>query len=141
VLLREAGFTVDDKPKRRSGGVDVTLVATDIEGHEWLVDVVGGYTVARPGLRRTDVLERTLGRAARLSGFGARRLLVLATDMPSRRAAGAKALAAARGVLMVDVVPVDATTEATATAVAERLRAYGTSRGARESIGDLIAGD
>jgi modification methylase len=136
-LLSDAGFTVDAKSRRKSGGVDVTLVATAPSGHEWLVDVVGGFTVGRPGLRRTDVLERTLGRAARLSDFGTRRLLVLATDLPPRRSAGAKALAAARGRVLVDVVPVDA---ATGTATA-RLRAYASADGVCAPIGDLIAGD
>ena len=123
-LLREAGFVVDERTKRRSGGVPVTLLATDAAGHEWLVDVVGGFTVARPGLRRAEVLERTLGRAARLSDFGAHPLLVMATDLPPPRSAGARALAAARGRLLVDVVPVDASDPVLAGVVAERLAAY-----------------
>ena len=138
-LLRGAGFAVDATTKRKSGGVDVTLVAADPAGHEWLVDVVGGFTVGRPGLRRTDVLERTLGRAARLSGFGDHRLLVMATDMPPRRSTGAKALAAARGRLLVDVLPVDASDEGAA--VHDRLRAYAAAGGAPEPVGDLIAAD
>src|ERR671910_1509115 len=59
-LLRAAGFAVDDKGRRKVSGVDVPLVATDTSGHEWLVDVVGGFSITRPGLRRTDVLERAL---------------------------------------------------------------------------------
>jgi site-specific DNA-methyltransferase (adenine-specific) len=118
-LLARAGFAVDARGRRRPGGLDVPLVATDPGGHEWLVDVVGGFTLARPGLRRNDVLERTLGRAARLSGFGAERLLVLATDMPRRGSPGAAALAPARGRLFVDVLPIEA-----AAATVERLAAY-----------------
>jgi DNA modification methylase len=153
-LLEAAGFTVDARSKRRSGGVDVTAVATDPGGREWLVDVVGGFTIARPGLRRTDVLERALGRAARLSGFGEHRLLVLATDLPPHRSAGAKALAAARGRVLVDVLPVDE--GGAAARVVERLRAYaaadrpdGGARGGSDGrertdvpapIGDLITG-
>jgi site-specific DNA-methyltransferase (adenine-specific) len=121
-LLAEAGFAVDSRSKRTAGGVDVTVVATDGAGREWLVDVVGGFTIGRPGLRRIEVLERTLGRAARLSGHGARRLLVLATDVPRARTPGGKALVEARGRLFVDVLPVD---PPTTTAVVERLRAYG----------------
>jgi hypothetical protein len=133
-LLRAAGFVVDTTAKRQSGGVAVTMVATDRGGHEWLVDVVGGFTVARPGMRRVEVLERSLGRAARMSDFGAQRLLVMATDLPPRRSAGARALASARGRVMVDVLPVDAADPATAGQVAERLAAYAAARG-REGSG------
>jgi site-specific DNA-methyltransferase (adenine-specific) len=139
-LLSAAGFAVDAGARRKSGGVDVTLVASDARGREWLVDVVGGFTVARPGLRRTDVLERTLGRAARLSGFGAARLLVLATDVPARRSAGAAALAAARGRVYVDVLPLDGGPGGGRGAedTVARLRAY--AAGADEPVGDLLAG-
>jgi DNA modification methylase len=139
-LLSAAGFAVDAGARRKSGGVDVTLVATDARGREWLVDVVGGFTVARPGLRRTDVLERTLGRAARLSGFGAARLLVLATDVPARRSAGAAALAAARGRVYVDVMPLVGGPGGGRGAedTVERLRAY--AAGADEPVGDLLPG-
>jgi site-specific DNA-methyltransferase (adenine-specific) len=133
-LLREAGFAVEAPARRKSGGVDVALVATDPAGREWLADVVGGFTVARPGLRRTDVLERTLGRAARLSGFGAHRLLVLATDVPGRRSAGAAALGSARGRVFVDVLPIEA-----GAAAVERLAAYAAAAAA-DPIGDLLTG-
>ena len=93
----------------------------------------GGFTVGRPGLRRTDVLERTLGRAARLSAFGSHRLLVLATHMPGRRSAGAAALASGRGRLYVDVLPVELEEPTVA-----RLRAYGGAGGRADPIGDLL---
>ena len=132
-LLTAAGFSLDAPTRRKSGGVDVTLVATDPGGHEWLVDVVGGFTVSRPGLRRTDVLERTLGRAARLSAFGTHRLLILATHMPGRRSAGAAALAAGRGRLYVDVLPVEREEP-----TVDRLRAYAAAGGHPDPIGDLV---
>jgi modification methylase len=135
-LLRDGGFAVDDKSRKKVGGVDVTLLATDGAGGEWLVDVVGGFTVGRPGLRHRDVLERTLGRAARLSGFGARPLLVMATDMPGRRSAGAAALGEARGRVFVDVLPVEST-EATV----ERLRGYANAGGPSPPIGELLVPD
>jgi hypothetical protein len=50
----------------------------------------------------------------------------MATDLPPRRSAGARALASARGRVMVDVLPVDAADPATAALVAERLAAYAT---------------
>jgi DNA modification methylase len=153
-LLAEAGFAVDVPTKRKAGGVDVAAIATDLSGHEWLVEVVGGFTIGRPGLRRTDVLERALGRAARLSDFGARRLLVLATDVPPARTAGGKALAAARGRVLVDVLPIDLPQGSPAGGavdardsydghdpVVARLRAYATAADGARPIGDLIAPD
>ncbi|HEX6419711.1 MAG TPA: site-specific DNA-methyltransferase [Acidimicrobiales bacterium] len=137
-LLGRSGFAVDGRASRKSGGVDVALVATDPTGHEWLVDVVGGFTIGRPGLRRTDVLERALGRAARLSDFGRHRLLVMATDLPPRRSAGAGALAAARGRVLVDVLPVDVADGPAADAVEGRLRAYAAGGGHAAPVGDLL---
>jgi DNA modification methylase len=134
-LLRKGGFAVEEATRRKVGGVDVTLLATDAAGREWLVDVVGGFTVGRPGLRHTAVLERALGRAARLSGFGARPVLVMATDLPGRRSAGAAALAQARGRVFVDVLPVES-----AAPTVERLRVYGEARSS-QPIGELLVPD
>jgi DNA modification methylase len=135
-LLRQAGFVVDERVRKKVGGVDVALLATDRTGREWLVEVVGGFTVGRPGLRHGDVLERTLGRAVRLSGFGARPLLVIATDMPGRRSAGAAALGEARGRAFVDVLPVES-----ADATVERLRQYARATGSSQPIGELLVPD
>jgi DNA modification methylase len=139
-LLAAAGFAVDTATKRKAGGVNVAAVAIDPAGREWLVEVVGGFTIGRPGLRRTDVLERTLGRASRLSDFGARPLLVLATDVPPARTPGGKAIAAARGRVLVDVLPVDLPVGSpTGDLIAARLRAYATVADGARPIGDLIA--
>ncbi|MGH9229392.1 MAG: DNA-methyltransferase [Acidimicrobiales bacterium] len=135
-LLRDAGFAVDEGARKKVGGVDVTLLATDHAGHDWLVEVVGGFTVGRPGLRHGEVLERALGRAVRLSGFGARPLLLMATDMPGRRSAGAAALAAARGPAFVDVLPVESVD-----ATVERLGQYARAPRPPQPIGELLVPD
>jgi site-specific DNA-methyltransferase (adenine-specific) len=135
-LLRDAGFGVDERVRRKVGGVDVALLATDRAGREWLVEVVGGFTVGRPGLRHGDVLERTLGRAVRLSGFGARPLLLLATNVPARRSAGAAALAEARGRAFVDVLPIEA-----GEVTVGRLRRYARAASPPQPIGELLVPD
>jgi hypothetical protein len=134
-LLVAAGFTVSPRSRRKANRVDATLVAQDARGNDWLVDVVGALTVAPSGLRRVDVLERTLGRAARLSGFGARRLLVLSTDLPSKRSGLAAALAGSRGRLLVDVLPL------WHPAAPARLRAYAEAPGEPAPIGGLLTPD
>jgi site-specific DNA-methyltransferase (adenine-specific) len=79
-------------------GVDVSFRAKDGLGRTWLVDVAGGFTASRPGLRRTDTLWKALGKAAVLHAADpATPLLVLTTDLPVARSSGAAALAALRG--------------------------------------------
>jgi site-specific DNA-methyltransferase (adenine-specific) len=119
-LVEAAGFTLTPASRRKLvGGV---LVASDPRGRQWSFVVVGASTVARPGLRRTDVLYRTIGQAAHLSGFGQRPVAVLASELPPRRSAGERALHEGRGHAFLDVLPVDEP------ASIERLAAYGTAR-------------
>ena len=98
-LLREAGFAdLDDKVVIRGLAVDVDLAATDAEGRRWLVLVAGGFTPSPSGLRRTDVLWRTIGQASVLRAAGrAERVLVLTTERPARGTAAARSLDAVVG--------------------------------------------
>lgn len=99
-LLREAGFTgVDDKKTAvRELGVEFDLVATDSAGHRWLVVVAGTFTPSPSGLRRSDVLWRTLAQAAVVHAADRpERVLVLTTERPARSTAQAKALDAMLG--------------------------------------------
>jgi site-specific DNA-methyltransferase (adenine-specific) len=134
-LLRSAGFALAEptttKRRRFAGGLAVDVVATDATGAEWVVLVAGAGTVARSGLRRSDVLFRTLGEAAVLTTAG-ERVLVLTTDLPARGSAASGALQAARGTSLVDVV------ELSAPAAGERLRAY--AAGADAPVDDLLPG-
>jgi hypothetical protein len=55
--------------------------------------VSGGFTSNRPGLRRTDVLWKALGKAAVLhSAYPTDRLVLLTTDTPAPKSPGAAAL-------------------------------------------------
>jgi site-specific DNA-methyltransferase (adenine-specific) len=134
--LTAAGFTLADakstKRRRLAGGVSVDWLATDAAGGEWLVLVAGASTVARTGLRRSDVLFRTLGEAAVLSTAG-HHVLVLTTDLPARGSAALAALAAERGVSLVDAL------ELGSTGLEARLAAYAAG-GVTEPVGELLPG-
>ena len=97
-LLALAGFTdIDDKATTvRDRGVTFDLVATGRDGARWLVVVAGGFTPSPSGLRRSDVLWRTIGQAAVVAGTGDH-VLVLTTELPVRNSAPAKALGAVVG--------------------------------------------
>jgi site-specific DNA-methyltransferase (adenine-specific) len=135
-LLLGAGFALADaaatKRRKLAGGLTVDWIATDAQQREWAVIVAGGSTVARTGLRRSDVLFRTLGEAAVLTGAG-HRVLVLTTDLPPARSAPLAALRAARGAQLVDVV------ELGAPGAAARLAVYA-SGSADGPVGDLLVG-
>jgi DNA modification methylase len=106
--LIEAGFAVTEGKRRRfAGGVQVDWLATTPAGHELLVLVAGGSTVARTGLRRSDVLFRTLGEATVLAAAG-HRVLVLTTDLPPRTSSPAAALRGVIGSVLVDALELGA---------------------------------
>lgn len=135
-LLTACGFTVADatvsKRRRFAGGLQVDWIATDAEGQEWLVLVAGASTVHRSGLRRSDVLFRTLGEAAVLTTAG-HRVLVLTSDLPARASSALTALRSARGVSLVDAI------ELGADGVAERLAVYAAGDVAGP-VGELLIG-
>jgi site-specific DNA-methyltransferase (adenine-specific) len=135
-LLIAAGFTVEDakatKRRRFAGGLGADWVVTDATGGEWLVLVAGAITIARAGLRRSDVLFRTLGEAAVLTTAG-HRVLVLTTDLPAPRSAPLTALRDARGVALIDAI------ELGAPGAVERLAEYAAGL-VTGPIGDLLPG-
>lgn len=135
-LLSAAGFAVEDakvtKRRRFAGGLGADWAVTDAAGGEWLVLVAGATTIARTGLRRSDVLFRTLGEAAVLTRAG-HRVLVLTTDLPAPRSAPLAALRDARGSALIDAI------ELGAAGAVERLTAYATGR-VTDPIGDLLPG-
>jgi DNA modification methylase len=99
ILLDACGFTdirADVKP--RGLGIVLNFVARDQAGDDWAFDVSGAFTSNRAGLRRTDTLWKSLGKAGVLheSGLGMP-LVLLTTDAPVESTAGAQALAMMRG--------------------------------------------
>jgi len=87
-------------------GIGVDFRALDSSGHTWLFELSGAFSTTRPGLRRPDILWKTLGKAsvlhqARLDAAGRADLgplVLLTTDRPGPRSAGGKALRAVQGV-------------------------------------------
>ncbi len=97
-LLNGAGFTDLAEGVKLPSGIDVTFTATDAHGRRCHIELAGGFSSARPGLRRTDILWRTIAKAsvihAASAGDPARqpRVIVLTTDLPAARSPAAKAL-------------------------------------------------
>jgi site-specific DNA-methyltransferase (adenine-specific) len=98
LTLERSGFVDIEQEVSFPEGVEVSFVARDQRGRPWHVDVAGGFTSSRPGLRRADALWKALGKAAVLAsarpGVG---LVLLTTDVPTAGSAGDSALRALVG--------------------------------------------
>ena len=80
------------------GGFTVTCSAVDPAGRPVFVDVAGGLTAVRPGLRRGDVLWKAMAKAAFAHATHPGTAFVLATPaLPPARTGPAAALAAVTG--------------------------------------------
>lgn len=99
LLLESCGFSnIRAEVKPRGMGIVLNFVGTDQTGEDWAFDVSGAFTSNRAGLRRTDTLWKSLGKAAVLRESGAGLpLVLLTTDAPAKGTAGHQALAVMRG--------------------------------------------
>ncbi len=102
--LELAGFTIEKKSHRVKGtGAQFNFLVVDKVDNTWYVDVSGAFTTTRGGLRRTDTVWKTLGRALVLREnlhetepqTGPIRLLLLTSHLPVENSEGDKALHAA----------------------------------------------
>ena len=124
VTLEQCGFVGIEEEVSFPEGVEVSFVARDQHGRPWPIDVAGGFTSSRPGLRRAEVLWKVLGKAAVLASarpdVG---LVVLTTDVPAAGSTGDSALRAlvGRGKPIRDVIVL------TSEADVRRLRTLGSS--------------
>lgn len=92
-VLADAGFTDIRDGVKVGSGIDVSFEASDARGRRWLFDLFGGFTASAPGLSRTDVLWRALGRAAAVDRHrDGRPLVVLTSHLPPERSPLARAL-------------------------------------------------
>lgn len=130
LLLEACGFEdIREEVKPRGLGIVLNFVATDKTGEDWAFDVSGAFTSSRAGLRRTDTLWKSLGKAGVLheSGIGIP-LVLLTTDAPTRGTAGHQALQVMRGPTLpvFDVVELlDSADQARLHAFASRGRVVG----------------
>ena len=95
-VLEHCEFRVVDENRRTKSGAEVDFVVEDKGGSEWYVDVSGAFTSTRAGLRRTDTLWKSLGKAAALRTDSTVPVLLLTTDLPVPGSAGDAALKAIR---------------------------------------------
>jgi site-specific DNA-methyltransferase (adenine-specific) len=93
-LLEACEFTdIRSEVKPRGLGIVLNFVATDKTGSDWAFDVSGAFTSNRAGLRRTDTLWKSLGKAAVLHESTLDLpLVLLTTDAPAKGTAGHQAL-------------------------------------------------
>lgn len=93
-LLETAGFvSVRAGGLERQAGMEVDLEAIDPNGTRWIFLIAGARSSTRPGLRRTEVLQRCLGRAALLRAVRKDEpVVLLSVDLPSPSSNGARAL-------------------------------------------------
>ena len=92
-VLETAGFTVVETGPKVGGTPFAFLVADADDQHRYYVDIAGTFTVARPGMLRTDTVWKTLGKAHVLAATDPQsRLLVLTSHLPKKGSEGRKAL-------------------------------------------------
>lgn len=107
-ILETAGFTIVHRNYRyHTLGLTVNAVVRDRNGGRWLVDTSGAYTSDRTGLKRTDTVFKTLGRASILAINREEPILLLTTDLPHLGSGGDLALRATDGQTFFDVIQID----------------------------------
>ncbi|MFN2589046.1 MAG: DNA methyltransferase [Actinomycetota bacterium] len=105
-LLEKSGFDSISENHRLRSGVEVNFTAVDATGRRWMFDVSGAFSSNRPGLKRTDTLWKSLGKAAVIRGNQKKAplLILLTTDLPESGSAGFLALEATKGHLFQDAI-------------------------------------
>lgn len=132
-LLKESGFTEIHENHRLRNGVEVNFLATDAAGHRWMFDVSGAFSSNRPGLKRTDTLWKSLGKAAVIrADETAPPLILLTTDLPEKGSAGHMALKSTRKHLFHDALPMFSLEGQ------QRLERYASGRNRKTPVGDLM---
>ncbi|HEX2195885.1 MAG TPA: site-specific DNA-methyltransferase [Actinomycetota bacterium] len=132
-LLEKSGFDDIHEGHRLRNGVEVNFVAVDKAGHRWMFDVSGAFSSNRPGLKRTDTLWKSLGKAAVIrADESAPPLILLTTNLPEKGSAGYAALLSTRGHLFHDAI------EMFSVEGQQRLKRYAAGRNRKNAVGELM---
>lgn len=99
LLLEACGFTdIREEVKPHRLGIVLNFVAKDVGGKDWAFDVSGAFTSSSAGLRRTDTLWKSLGKAGVLhQSDPGMPLVLITTDAPAKGSSGHQALETMRG--------------------------------------------
>jgi len=129
--LDEAGFAAIDpkaKPMPRVISFDFAVTATGPSSKQWWVEVGGSFTTSHPGLQRSEMVWRLLGKLHVLQASAEEPpdpVLVITPGLPRPASPGDKALRAVGPEVIFDVI------ELYDPAGIERLSAYATGQAAR----------
>ncbi len=98
-MIEASGFRRMVADARLKAGMRVTFQAEDENGTTWLFEVCGGFTNHRPGLQRTDLMWKALGKALVLHElYRDRPLVILTPEKPPEGTSPDLALKAVCGV-------------------------------------------
>lgn len=97
-MVRRSGFVELATNVKVTDGIEMTIFATDADDRRWYFDVAGGFTSIRPGLRRSEVLWKSIAKGAAVKQVDPEaHVVVLTTAEPPPRSPAAGALAAVCG--------------------------------------------
>ena len=139
IVLDRCGFKFVRKNVKLSSGAEIDIEAVAPDGSIWHFDVTGAFTSERGGLRRTDTVWKSLGKAAVRRGDPRSdhpRFVLLTTSLPGQ-GVGRKALRSAQEAgLILDAV------EMLSEAGQQRLRDLAIlGQDAVQPLGELLVSD
>ncbi len=104
--LTAAGFVITEtKPKIAKTGLVCDFLATDGDGRSFYVDVAGTFTAVRPGLNRSEIVWKTLGRASVVNAqVPDSRLLILTSSVPKPGSTSHKVMRSVGPTSIFDVI-------------------------------------